>query len=352
MTIPFNPDMVARVNSLLASLLDRGYTQTASRTVSAIARTSQTGMLAERLKQFDAEAKRLADLGEKITPENPVFRAMIADLDTTMSRNRAALDVIAPELQANGAEAGAAIARELALPGLSDAQLNSIGVEWNRVDPEVINRLIDFSGSPEWENMLNGYQAGVSQAVQDTFIRGLVAGRNPLTIARDLRDLIDTMPAAQANTLARTLQLQVSRTATAANYAANADILQPEGIRIETLDDRICISCVALHGTPHPIDIPPDEHWRGRAVVVPVVRGRSLEVQSGIDWFENLSNAGQESLMGSAAYRAYKAGDVSLPDFVVRHTDPVFGSMISEGSLKGILGSDAQKYYASNQRGG
>ncbi len=109
------------------------------------------------------------------------------------------------------------------------------------------------------------------------------------------------------------------------------------------------MSCVPLHGTLVPFDEPPDEHWNGRAVVVAIVRGRGRDVQSGEDWFNGLSADRQRAMMGDAAFGAWQDGAIGLPDFVERRTDPTFGPMIQEASLKGMLGDGAKRYYA--QRG-
>jgi hypothetical protein len=81
-----------------------------------------------------------------------------------------------------------------------------------------------------------------------------------------------------------------------------------------------------------------------------VVKGRDVNVQSGADWFENQSDDTQAGMMGPAAYAAYKAGDVALNDFVHPYHDAVYGQMIRESSLTGILGADAQKYTQSARR--
>lgn len=333
------------VRGLLNRLLDKGYTQVTDQTMRAVLRNSVSGVMEMRLAQFEAEAKRLAEKGEKFTSDNPVFRALMADFDATLAKNTALLESVAPDVQDSGWQTAEVAARQLTLPGISDQALQAVGVDWVRPDPEAVARLVDYSSKPAFRALLDNYQMGVSDAAQQAFLRGIALGKGPLTTARELRDIVEGLPTSDANAIARTLQLQSYRTATAANYAANADILEEDGIRIETLDDRICVSCVSLHGTPSPIDEPPDEHWNGRAVVVALLKGRGRDVQTGADWFDSLSEDQQQNIMGDAAHAAWRAGDVALSDFVARHDDPTFGGMIHEASLKGILGDKAKDYY-------
>ncbi len=50
-------------------------------------------------------------------------------------------------------------------------------------------------------------------------------------------------------------------------------------------------------------------------------------------------------MMGLAKFAVWKAGKIDWPDFAARFTDDVYGEMLVEASLKGILGEQAKQYY-------
>jgi hypothetical protein len=245
--------------------------------------------------------------------------------------------------------------RQLALPGLTNAQLAQIGIRWNVPRPDQIARLVAYSQSPAWGELLNQYQSDVLGIVTNQAIVGIVNGWSPLRIAREIRRKTEALPAHQANNLMRTLQLTSSRDAAAIHQQANLAICD-QIIRIAALDQRTCLSCVAQHGqviwdsqTDVNAPIPRvNDHHSGRCTSVMKVKGRPLAIVPGPQWFSGLSperQAQQASFADSPAkYAAYQSGRVTLADFVQPYSDPTFGPMLREASLSGILGADAQQF--------
>jgi len=347
-------DPVQRTRRLIDGLLNRGYEQTTEQVLRAIARGFNSGIIAQRVAEFEAEAARLAAVGEPLRADNPVLRALMADLETQMTRSAVLVDGIAEDVQALGAAAAEMAHRQLALPGFDERAMGVIGVAWNRVDPEAIRRVVTYTQRADWQALISQYTTSGIQQISDAALRGILNGQNPRTTARDLVRLIQGesgspgLPLWRANTIMRTLQLTSYRDASALFQVVNADLLEPEQIRVATLDARTCMACIALHGTRQPVGTRIDDHWNGRCVGVPVVRGRSQTTyvrETGEQWFERLPETQQRAAMGHAAYEAWRAGEVRLQDFVHRHTDPLFGSMVREASLRGMLGAAAQEFY-------
>lgn len=134
----------------------------------------------------------------------------------------------------------------------------------------------------------------------------------------------------------RTAQLHAYRTATAAHQEANADLAE-RIIRVGTLDDRICLCCLALHGTElRPGEIVRDHH-NGRCGSIMVVRGRQVSVRTGEQWLRDQPVGRQQTLMGEAAYSAWQDGRLQLRDFVQTYSDPVFGDMVRQAPLKSLM---------------
>ena len=336
----------ADTKRMIDKLLDKGYQQQAGVVLRSIAAQINGGVMKARFAQLQAEMQRLTDTGGKLQADNPVLRAFLADYATAVEKSAKAIDGAAPGLQQSAIDAAEKIVPKVTLPGFSDAQISAI---WNQPDPEAVAKLIGFTDSPAWKQRLVQYSADTVQAIQDAAIRGIVGGKSPLAVGRDVSTLAQDIPLYQAQSMMRTLQMTSYRTANQAYGVANGDILSGQ-IRIAVLDPRTCLSCVALHGTELAIGERVDDHDQGRCTSVFVVRVRDVNVHRGQDWFENQSDETQSDMMGTAAYSAYKAGDVTLKDFIHPYQDAVFGQMIREASLTGILGADAQKYIQGARR--
>jgi hypothetical protein len=228
---------------------------------------------------------------------------------------------------------------------LSDQALRVAGVQWNVPNPEAVNSLVGYASSDAWAGMVSKYGDDVVDIVRRTAIQGALEGWNPVRTAREIRGLVEGLPPNYANTLMRTLQLTSFRDAGVIHRVANADILT-EQIRVAALDDRTCMACIAEHGKHFPIDARIDDHYNGRCTSITVIKGRAApDILTGPEWFERLDDAQQQEHMSGAAWAAWKAGDVQLDEFATTTTDPVFGTMVVEASLKGILGAGAQEYY-------
>lgn len=341
------------LDALLTQLLDRGYDRTAGAVVRSIANSSTSGIIEQRIRELEEEAARLAAAGQKMTRNNAVLRALLADLEDVTARNAARIDGIAGDIQKQGINAARVATRQLALPGVTDAQLREIGIAWQSPDPEAINRLVGYVQDPAFRQMLADYQDDVLETVRQVAVRGIVENLHPTRIARELRRVLEGYPAYRANTLARTLQLSSYRSSAAIYQNANVDIIS-EVIRIAALDDRTCLACIAQSGMviwsgelnagdPIPQIV---DHHNGRCTTVVRVKGRTFNVRNGQEWFNNLPRERQLVIAGAANLNALEAGAVTLNDFVERYTDPLFGEMIREASLKGILGAGAREFYA------
>lgn len=343
----------SRASDLLRRLLDNNYTRAAQVVTRAIVGNSESGVMARRLREMDAEARRLAEVGERMTADNPVVRALLADFETTMRANARLIDGASGQLQQMGIDAGREITFRLSTGLETPAQLTRLGISWNTPSTEAIARVVEYTDSSAWADLLAGYADGAVTAVQNIAVRGVVAGRGPLAIAREMRRAVEGIPAAQANNLMRTLQLTTYRESTAATTAANADILEPYSIRIAVLDARTCMACVVLHGTRIPVGQRIDDHNQGRCTSVTPIRGRTINVRSGIDWFEALSETRQRSQMhNDAMYEAWRTGAVRLTEIPRRRVDPVFGGQVIEASLVGLLGPAAAQFYQRNRQAG
>ena len=346
-----------RTAELITELIEGGYQNATASTVRAILRGNNSGIIAQRLRELGEEATRLAEAGKALKPDNPVLRALFADMDDVLKNNRVLIANSGIELQENAVSAAMAINRQLALPGLSDSQLAALGVRWNSADPATINQLVGFVENPAWEARLAQYGDDVVNAVRDRAITGVANGWGPVRIANAITRHIQGLPSsegvrrvagiseAQAQNMMRTLQMQSFRSAQSLNRMQNAAILSGH-IRIAALDDRTCLACISEHGTRLAINEPVTDHNQGRCTSIPEVNGRHRTIASGQEWWNGRSEAQQIAQAGPANYRALQSGAMILPDFVSTYEDPVFGTMLRESSLRGALGSGAREFYS------
>lgn len=344
-----NPPRRGTISDLVNRLLDRAYDQAAEPVLQAIASSTNSGIIAQRLDELTAEAARLAEAGQRLTPDNPILRALLADLETTLNRDAANIGAASPSVQSSGADAAGVIQRQLALGGTTDAQLARLGVRWNSPDPEAVARLIGYARSDPWRAELTKYGPDIVGIVFNQAVQGIALGWSPLRSAREVRRITENFPAHQANNLLRTLQLTSYRDSTALHQNANRAIAQ-QVIRIAARDVRTCLSCIAQLGdviwdserdggtAPVPRV---DDHHSGRCTGVIIVKGFARTVQTGVDWFNSLPperQAQQTSLARSPGkLDALREGRVTLRDFIHEYKDDTFGRMLRESSLMDAL---------------
>lgn len=343
------PPRAGTITDLVNGLLDNGYNRAAQPVLTAIARGTNSGLIQRRLAELEAEAERLDAAGERLDPQNPVLRALLADLDTELGRAAGRMNNAASSVQDTAINAAGKIQRQLALPGMTNVQLARVGLVWNAPDPAAVAQLVDYAGSQAWDNLLNQYGADVLGIVNNQAIRGIALGWSPLRTAREIRRITESIPAHHANNLMRTLQQTSYRDASAMHQQANLAIGQ-QIIRIAALDARTCLSCVSQHGqviwdSERDVNAPVprvNDHHSGRCTSVMQVKGRPpLNLQSGEQWFSSLSPERQRQQISFAntpgKWAAFQSGQVTLRDFSQSYTDPTFGSMLREASLTGAL---------------
>ena len=312
-------------------ILDSLYLRVARRPLAVITNSTREGIIPQRLDELEAEAQRLFDEGERLTPSNPVFRALIADLDGAMGRNAGVLEGVAGTLQEGGIATANLQGRDL-IP------------DWTDPDPEALRRLIDYTQNEAWVGQVARYGDDVVNIVTNQAVVGVGRVKNPLLVARRVRQLTENLPTSTANNIMRTLFLESYRGSNAVGQNVNRRVIS-QVIRIASLDDRVCMACVALHGTViwdsarnEGEPIPKiQEHHQGRCTTLPVPQGLSRNVESGETWFNGLSETDQRRVMNNnAAYEEWREGKIQLNEFIKPYTDDVFGAMIREASLKDI----------------
>lgn len=319
------------------------------------------GVLQVRIDSLLAEAARLAEAGETLNPSNPVLRALIEDVTRQSQGYAALLSGRSGVITREGLEA-AKLFTEMTTVGLSDDV--ALMARFNSTDPRALEAYYQrLTGDPlraELDRFVEDV-AGVIDPLRNGALRAFIQGKNPLAVARRLRDLVENYPLYRLNTLMRTLQMNAFRQAQAELQKQNRDILSHQ-IRIAALDGRTCLACVAAHGTRLAVGEPVLDHPNGRCTAIAVVKGREaptmvrytpdgrrVGANTGEEWFKALTPAQQEELVRSvasgAAWRAIQSGEIGLPAFVGQGATELFGPHIYQRSLKEILGDRAGDFY-------
>jgi len=121
---------------------------------------------------------------------------------------------------------------------------------------------------------------------------------------------------------------------------ANKSVLQG-WVWNAAFDDRVCMSCIVMHGTIHPVEEPLNDHHNGRCVAIPLVIGFPNPVtETGEQWFARQSEATQRSLMGREYYDAWRGGAFDLSEMSTTHRDEVYGDMRVQARLWQLLGAE------------
>jgi len=243
---------------------------------------------------------------------------------------------------------------QLALPGIPtlDAQIMA---QWNRLHVDAIEQAMAFlgDGSPLQARWAAQMGEEVAKEVAEAMIQGVALGWNPKRIARAVRKQFGQgLNWALRNT--RTVQIWAYREATRMSYLANAHIVR-SWTWVSALDNRTCLACIAEHGTIHPLSEPLNDHYNGRCVAVPntvTYRDLGLDVDvepltvgGGEDWFRAQPELVQRKMMGPSKWAAWRAGAFRFDDLITTSPDPVYGEIVGEASLVGMLGAEAQRFY-------
>jgi len=216
--------------------------------------------------------------------------------------------------------------------GTLPAPLSSIGPTPAQPDPlDFLAAYLDPDG--ELFKRIDAMAGYYADYIGKNILARVALGQNPRTIAAWITDAYG-MPLTDALRTARTVQLYSYRQAENAQFIANADVLDGVVWSAE-LDDRVCASCVALHGQVFPVGTLANDHHNGRCAMLPLVKGADNPIpQSGAEWFESQPESRQRDLLGPGKFEAWQDGAFDFSALSKPYQDDVYGEMRREASLK------------------
>jgi SPP1 gp7 family putative phage head morphogenesis protein len=183
-------------------------------------------------------------------------------------------------------------------------------------------------------SLLQAIGRDAGERVARTLNAGLVAGKNPRAIAREMARLGD-LSRARAEVIARTSTLQAYRVSSLETYRVN-NIREFE--RLASHSGRSCAACLALDGHRQSTDQLMAVHVQDRCTVVPVISIPGTQQprrQTGTDWFANQDADTQRRILGKGGYDLYSQG-TPLSAFAKRTDDKDWGPQLTVRPLKEI----------------
>lgn len=223
--------------------------------------------------------------------------------------------------------------RYLALPRRVDGL--SVHLAFNRAPQEALQALVGtFQDGSPLARLFRTFGQAEQAGIQEALVRGLVTGKSPRVVARDVRDA-GGMPLNRALTISRTEQLRAYRSASLENYRANPDTI--EGwVWVAKLDGRTCPVCWAMAGTEHTLSEEFSTHVNCRCSPSPRVIGIKHRVPSGAARFAELPEDDQLQILGPGKFELYRRGELALADLVQSVDHPAWGPGIREASLEDL----------------
>lgn len=223
---------------------------------------------------------------------------------------------------------------------------------WDVLPTDAVEAMVGFlaDDSPLRTRLVGSLGQAVADSVERNLIDAIGLGFNPRRTAEIIRSEMGVGLTWALNT-ARTAQLYAYREATRASYMANSDVVDGWYWFATLGSNRTCMSCINQHGRRYPTDATLTDHHQGRCVPIPIVplAGRlgipMPEPQPGEEWFNEQPRRTQVELMGPAMYDAWRARKFAFGDLSQPYQDPVYGEMLREASLVGLLGREAERYY-------
>lgn len=316
--------------------LTTDYEATATRLQAAYGRTlpriqNQRDLLIGRLQELSANddaltVRRVRGLSE--------YSDLARNIEIEMQSFAAIAQNEAATLADNAVQMGLLSAEDMALTSAGQGRQLVAGM-WNRPDPAALQRLVGYVDSEAYRAKWAAFGENAGRSFADTVLAGVALGQSPNATARLISNWMN-IPLAWAASSVRTVQLYSYRKAAHETYRANGDILDGWVWIASIGDPRTCMSCIAQHGTVHPLSEDLTDHHNGRCSPAPLVKGMSwhTELQSGIDWFSEQSPATQREYMGKGMYEAWQAGKFDLSDVSVEYHNDVYGTMKRSATLQ------------------
>lgn len=312
---------------------------------------SETAQIAEMVRRWSAAEQRLAADITDLLAEIRTRQANGEEFNRTsapylqLERYRALLRQTRDELDAYSAYASqtfqrgmvdyAALGIENAIATIGGANPALVG-QFNRLPVAAAQNIAAAlqTNAPVGDLLRQAWPTSIVQ-MSDALFNGVALGWNPRRTERAMREGLQSGILQRALLIARTEQLRAYRTAALQTYRASGVVRGYK--RLAARNARTCIACLVQDGRFYRLTESFQEHPNGRCTLVPVVDGAPEPAwEYGRQWFERQEAATQQSILGNAAYAAWRAQMITLDDLVRYHDHPIWGGSWQVRSLRSL----------------
>lgn len=227
--------------------------------------------------------------------------------------------------------------------------IQAFNATWDTLPKESIETLLGFlkEDSQLHINLTRDLGQSASRVFEDNLMEGVTLGYNPVKISNLINASLG-QPLSWALSTVRTSQLYTYRDATRANYLNNSEIVS--GWKwYAALDGRCCLSCFNQHGKEFTLEQALNDHHQGRCTQIPILPSKfgiqQPDIPLGEDVFKSLPESQQIERMGKSMHKAYKANEFRFEELSVPYQNDIYGEMVKEASLIGLIGERARRYY-------
>lgn len=208
------------------------------------------------------------------------------------------------------------------------------------IDTVAVMNLVGVADRGPVQQLLTDRAGRDADTVVQHLVDGLVLERDPSETAQLVQAAID------GSSLAAALRLVRTETHRARREAARVVYANTTGCRgwvwVCSLTPTSCGLCWSQHGQHFPLSEPMGTHPNCTCEVVPWF---GEDRMTGVELFDALTPAEQDTAIGPAAARAYRAGALTLPDLARTGRHPVWGPVGTQASLVSVLGDRAREFY-------
>jgi SPP1 gp7 family putative phage head morphogenesis protein len=303
-------------------------------------------------EQIDAVLVRIQQLQSEGKEVNAYLIMKLARLDTALDQTAIEIDryaLFANQQIAEGQRFAIILAgnhtRDLILSTVPINARNQIPSNFLRFNPVAVIKAVGrlSSGSP-LTALLNQLSRTAVSSVQDAMIKGLVAGKGPSTVAREIRDVLK-VSGYRAITIARTEILSSYRQASLESYRQNSNVVT-RWRWVCAKQARTCGMCLAMDGREFELETPLGTHPNCRCSMIPITKtweelGISIpdqkpKLETGEEWFRRQPRNVQLEVLGKTKLELYEAGELNLSNLIGYKEDPAWGPIRWERSSRQI----------------
>jgi SPP1 gp7 family putative phage head morphogenesis protein len=222
----------------------------------------------------------------------------------------------------------------------------SIPANFTTFNPRTVETFIGraSNGSP-LRTLFEKYAKDSVADVENVFVEGIVSGRNPREVARELTKRFE-VPKDNALRTARTEMNNAWRESNRQGYIQNAHVVERWRWQA-AFQKRTCACCLAMDGREFPTQVPLGTHPNCRCAIVPVTRSwrelgidipdrRSRSTVRGEEWFDRQPDDTKLAILGRRKFDRYKEGNLKLTDLVGYKKTEDWGETRFERSLKAV----------------